>query len=222
VLVERLLVERRRRPPPEDVRIGALGLRVTPLHEQRLTAAKLRLVEMHGARVLGDQAIERSERLLDAPVGLVRTRELVKHEIVLRVRGIRREKLLVERDHVRERGAAPMHVGLRLLGLRALELEIREAAHRLGAQEKIVRRKNEELPIALPRLRLAIRDRAAPLDLHGTRLQRGDRAIDRFVAISPEGPDCGSDESDEQRRPTHGAPSTLGPLAAAVREAARS
>ena len=95
VLVQGLLVEWRAIAFLEHDRVGALRVAIALLHEQRLAAPELRFVELLRARVLLDQAIERRQRVVDAPFGFVSSRELVENEIVLGVVRIRLEQLLV-------------------------------------------------------------------------------------------------------------------------------
>src|SRR5690606_37634781 len=59
VLVERLLVESRVRTALEQPAVRLLRLGVTPFDEQRLAAAKLGLLVVRGARILGHEPLER-------------------------------------------------------------------------------------------------------------------------------------------------------------------
>ena len=175
VLVERLLVERRAVADADHVGVRALGVAIALLHEQRLAAAELRLVEMRRSRVFRDEPVERRERLVDAPLGLVGTRELIENEIVLRVLRIRLQQLLVHLDRAAER-AERLYIRRELLGVGRLELQVGEAAHGLRAQHRIVGSDVEEQPIALHGLRFAADDRGVRVDLDGGALEVFDRA----------------------------------------------
>src|SRR5690606_40205271 len=92
VLVERLLVECGRGPALEHAAIRVLGFGVAARDEERLTATEVRLVVVDRVGVLRHEPVERRERGVDVAARLVRARELIKHEIVLRVARMALEK----------------------------------------------------------------------------------------------------------------------------------
>ena len=228
VLVQRLLVKRRAVADTDHVRVGALGLAIALLHEQRLAAAKLRLVQVRRARVLGDELVERRERLVDAALRFVSARELIENEIVLRVLRISLQKPFVHLDRAAE-SPERLHVRRELLGVGRLELQVGEPPHRFRAQHRIVGGDVEKQAIALHGFRFTADDRRVRVDLDVGALEVLDRArrLDRLlaIAIADERPDRRRREQHEQRRVAHGPLSPSAALASPVgstRAAARS
>jgi hypothetical protein len=139
VFVERLLIERRIGAILDDLAVRALGFAVALLDEQSLAAAELRLVDVRRIREFSDQLVERRERILEPSLGLVRSRELVEHKVVLLVVRIAFEQLLVQPDRIAADVAAKcLNVRLKLHDIRGLELQIGEAPHGLRAQHRVV------------------------------------------------------------------------------------
>ncbi len=207
VLVQGLLVECRAIAFLEHDRVGALRVAIALLHEQRLAAPELRFVEMLRTRVLLDQAIERRQRVVDAPFGFVSSRELVENEIVLGVVRIRLEQLLVHLNRAAER-TERLDVARKLLDVGRLELQVRKPPHRLGLEQRVVGRDVEKQAIALHRLRFAADDRRLRVHLDVGALEILDRArrLVGSIAIPAERPDRGHREEHEQRRVAHWTP----------------
>ena len=225
VLVQRLLVERRIGAVLDYLVVGSLGFVVALLHEQRLAAAKLRLVDVHRLRVLRDELVERGERVVEPPLCLVGARELIEHEVVLLVVRIRLEQLLVHPDRAAEVVTERLNVALQLDRVGVFELQVGQAAHRFGAQQRIVGREVEKQTVALHGLGLAAIDRSRPVDFDDAALERldGARGISVVAVAMPERPDRGDREQRGQRG-AHLAPSasTEPAAAGATRAAARS
>jgi hypothetical protein len=198
------------------VLVRTLRFPIVLLHEQRLAAAELCFVEMRRRGVLRDQAVERHERVVDAPLGFVRSRELIQHEVVLGVVRVGREQLFVHVDRAAQ-VAQRLDVARQLLDVGGLELQVREASHGFGFQQRIVGRDVEEQPIAFHGFRFAADDRSGGIDLDACALEVLDRAgrLDGPVAIAAEGPDRGDRQQHDQR----GAGHSPAPASAAARVA---
>ena len=99
-LVERELVVLGAGADRGDRRVGLLGVEVLLAREEVLAAPELHLVDVLRVRIRGDQALHHRDRLVGAPELVVRARLLVEHLIVVRVVGVGREDLVVERDRL--------------------------------------------------------------------------------------------------------------------------
>jgi hypothetical protein len=151
VLVLGRLEERRRAAEVEHVLVLDRGLVELADLEQHLGAAEVRVVDVLGLRIILDQTRERLLGLARLADVLVRARQLVQHTVVARRLRELRQHAVVQLD----RAALARRALLERAGVLLVELQVqvRQAAHGLGARSRILRQAEQLLVVLQRQLR---------------------------------------------------------------------
>jgi hypothetical protein len=148
VLVERLLEELRALAGRDDRAVRLLRRGPALRAEQDLAAPELGLGHVAARGVARHQFVETRQRAIEVAFRLVGARQLVQHGVGARIVRLLREQARVQLDGAaRLRRARTRDRCLGALGVAGLELEVAEAAQRLGAQRRVAAGQVEEATV---------------------------------------------------------------------------